>query len=148
MSDTLTVRACTLQDVPTLAKIENECFSVPWNEGLLAGAFSRVDFLCFIMEEKGEAVGYICGTSLFEDSDVARVAVVKSRRGEGHGGTLLNAFIQAAKAKGARRVFLEVRVSNATAIRLYERNGFTRGRIRVKYYANGEDGLEMKKDLY
>lgn len=143
----MTARACGIEDVKTLAAIEAECFPVPWNEGMLSGAFSRTDFLCFVLEENGEAVGYICGTTLFETADIARVAVVKARRREGLGSVLINAFIQAAKQRGAERAFLEVRVSNAPAIGLYEKEGFAKGRIRPKYYANGEDGLEMSKLL-
>lgn len=143
----MTVRACEIGDTKILAGLEKECFTVPWNEGMLSGAFSRTDFLCFLLEENGEAIGYICGTTLFETADIARVAVTKNRRREGLGGVLIDAFIATAKARGARRVFLEVRVSNAPAIGLYEKQGFQRGRIRPKYYANGEDGLEMRKDV-
>jgi ribosomal-protein-alanine N-acetyltransferase len=43
---------------------------------------------------------------------------------------------------------LEVRPSNDTAIRLYERNGFkTEGRRKKYYENNGEDALIMWKVL-
>jgi len=51
-------------------------------------------------------------------------------------------------ADDARRGYtLEVRVSNATAIRLYERLGFRARGIRRSYYTdNREDALIMWKD--
>ena len=30
---------------------------------------------------------------------------------------------------------------------LYQSRGYIEGRVREKYYADGEDGLEMKKEL-
>jgi ribosomal protein S18 acetylase RimI-like enzyme len=42
-------------------------------------------------------------------------------------------------------IFLEVRCSNQAAISLYERNGYTEtGKIQ-KYYADGEDGLQLRR---
>jgi ribosomal-protein-alanine N-acetyltransferase len=46
--------------------------------------------------------------------------------------------------KGAERVSLEVRVSNAGAIAMYERYGFERHSVKPEYYRdNGEDALVM-----
>ncbi len=141
------LRACNQTDVKALAKLERECFSMPWNERMLVGAFSRIDFVCFILEEAGETVGYVCGTTLFETAELARIAVARSHRRKGLGEKLLDAFIACVKERGAQQVFLEVRESNAPAIALYEKRGFEKGRVRAKYYENGENGLEMKKLL-
>ena len=141
------LRACNERDVKALAKIEKECFSTPWNESMLLGGFSRVDFVCFVLEESGKALGYVCGTKLFETAELARIAVDSSWRRKGLGEKLLDAFIACVQARGARQVFLEVRESNAPAIALYEKRGFEKGRVRAKYYENGENGLEMKKLL-
>ncbi len=143
----MTVRIAEERDIATIADLERNCLQDPWTVGQLKGSFARADFCALVLETDGEIVGYICGTSLFEDAEIARVAVAKHRRREGLGGKLLDAFLSLVKGKGATRAFLEVRVHNVAAIGLYQSRNFSLVRTRLKYYADGEDGLEMKKDL-
>ena len=143
----MTTRALFENDLETVAAIERECFSEPWTAGMLAGSFSRSDFCGLLMEDNGEAVGYVCGETLFEDAEIARVAVIKAHRRKGYGEKLLTAFENAVFARGARAVFLEVRASNVAALSLYTKNGFSQTRVRKRYYADGEDAVEMKKEL-
>jgi ribosomal-protein-alanine N-acetyltransferase len=44
-------------------------------------------------------------------------------------------------------IYLTVRRSNARAQDLYLRNGYREFHVRRGYYPNGEDGIEMRKDL-
>ena len=52
-----------------------------------------------------------------------------------------------AAQKGAKRVFLEVRVSNSPAFLLYLKHGFNGLYARSRYYADGEDAIVMMKEL-
>jgi len=56
-------------------------------------------------------------------------------------------LIADAKERGATEMFLEVRVSNAAAMRLYLGCGFAGVYARTRYYSDGEDCLVMKKIL-
>ena len=134
-------------DVGAIADIERECFALPWSEKDIVSACNRADFCGIVAQMDGEIVGYLLGLSLFENAEVLRIAVKKNLRGQKIGGALLDWFIECAKAKGAENAFLEVRVSNLSAIRLYESRAFTRGRVREKYYENGESAIEMHKRL-
>jgi ribosomal-protein-alanine N-acetyltransferase len=44
-------------------------------------------------------------------------------------------------------IYLEVRISNIPAIRLYEKYGFRKARIIKGYYSDGEDAYVMVKRL-
>ena len=143
----MTTRALFENDLETVAAIERECFSEPWTAGMLAGSFSRSDFCGLLMEDNGEAVGYVCGETLFEDAEIANIAVDIPFRGKGYGGAILGAMLEKAKSLGASRALLEVRVSNATAIRLYEKFGFVKYGERKRYYEDGEDAALMEKKL-
>ena len=143
----MTVRFAQEKDIADIANLERSCFVEPWSAGQLAGSLERADFCALVGEVDGEIVGYICGTALFETAEIARVAVDINRRRAGLGGKLLDEFLALVKSRGAERVFLEVRVSNAAAIGLYESRAFSPLRVRLKYYGDGEDGLEMKKDF-
>ena len=134
-------------DVAAVASIERDCFALPWPEKEIDSVFNRADFCGVIAERKGEIVGYLLGLTLFEDAEVLRIAVLERFRGQKIGGAILDRFFECVKAKGAQKTFLEVRASNLSAIGLYESRGFLQGRVREKYYENGENAIEMHKQL-
>ncbi|HEX5307127.1 MAG TPA: GNAT family N-acetyltransferase [Dyella sp.] len=84
-------------------------------------------------------------------STVARLYSLASKpesRGKGVGSALLAAVEQAARQRGCRELRLEVRIDNASAIRLYERLGYRRlGRL-VRFYEDGADAWRYGKQLY
>lgn len=143
----LSIRDFTVEDIQTVSRLEAEFFQAPWSETMLFSACSRSDFFGVVAVDGEETVGYVFGTCLFEESELNRIAVLKNRRGEKIGGKLLDAFINKAKSLGAERMFLEVRIHNVCALRLYESRGFERLRVRKKYYSDGEDAFDMKKQL-
>ena len=65
----------------------------------------------------------------------------------GRGQKILQDLLEEATQRGVKRVFLEVRVSNAPAQLLYLKNGFTGVYARSRYYPDGEDAIVMKKEL-
>lgn len=142
-----TIRAWTKFDIFAIAGLERECFPDAWTEETWTAEFARADVFGYVAERDGKVVGFACGTALFEDAEIWKVAVAESERGKGLGGALTDALLQTAKERGATRTFLEVRVGNRSAIGLYQSRGFERTRERKRYYADGEDALEMKKDL-
>ncbi len=143
----MTVRAWTEGDLPEIENIEAEAFKDPWCASMWKGTFKRTDFTGVVIEEDGAVVGFAGATVLFEDSELLRIAVLKCKRGKGYGGRLLDILLQNAKARGAEKMFLEVRVSNAPARSLYESRGFGVTGIRKKYYADGEDAVAMMRTL-
>ncbi len=132
-------------DIASVLELEKECFPDPWNETSWQEAFARADFFSFALKEGETLVGFVCGTCLFEESELLKIAVAPSFRGRGLGAMLLNALTQEAKNRGAEKMFLEVREGNVAARTLYEKSGFTQTRIRKKYYDNGENAVEMVK---
>lgn len=142
------IRPLTKADVKTVAGLEKASFSAPWTQESLLSTLSRADFIGYVLEtDGGEIVGYVFGSILFEDAELHRIAVKSESRGKGYGGRVLDGFLQGVKARGGERVFLEVRVSNAPARKLYDSRGFDLFRTRRYYYDDGEDALEMKKEL-
>ena len=143
----ITIRDWTEKDLPKLMALERACFVDAWTTEMMKNEFLRDGFCGVLAEEDGEIVGYLCGYSLFEDAELLKTAVVQERRGKGIGGLLLDAFTEKVLLQGAEKIFLEVRVSNEAALRLYVSRGFEKTRIRKRYYADGEDALEMKREL-
>lgn len=62
--------------------------------------------------------------ALFTHSGLLAMGIIEDYRGQGIGEALMNAALDAAKAKGLTRIELTVREHNLRAKRLYEKMGF------------------------
>ena len=143
----MTIRAWEEKDIEKIAEIERQSFSDPWTAEMLKDALRFPVYHTFLVEEGGQVCGYGCLIVLFEDAELANIAVAPAFRGKGVGKALMESMHEKAKALGAERMLLEVRVSNVNAIGLYEKYGYHRYGIREHYYADGEDAYLMTKTL-
>lgn len=95
-----------------------------------------------------DLVGYVCFWVVFEELRMMNLAVAPQVRHRGIGRWLLQQALTMGLEQGARRALLEVRVSNCSAIALYEHAGFSRSGVRTKYYTNPvEDAVLMEQEL-
>lgn len=128
------IRLMTAEDVPAVATIEKDCFSEPWSEqGFLDGMNNSAVFLV-AENENGEVTGYIGMYVMAPEGEITNVAVSKDGRGNGIGAALVGAMQQWAVEHGVERIVLEVRVTNAPAIHVYEKRGFTTIGVRKNFY--------------
>ena len=140
-------RAWTYADLSAIAALEAECFSDPWNLRMLAESFLSGHFFGSLLEEDGAVIAY-GGMSVVEgEAEVQLIATAEMYRRCGRGGMILQDLTEEAKRRGAQRIFLEVRVSNAPAMMLYLKHGFRGLYARSRYYSDGEDALVMVKEL-
>ena len=81
--------------------------------------------------------------------EVAKMAVTANCQGQGIGRRVLQAVVDAARAAGARRLWLETNHAMTPAIRLYERMGFRHipaERCKPSLYARSDVQMEMALD--
>ncbi|HEY8090996.1 MAG TPA: ribosomal protein S18-alanine N-acetyltransferase [Polyangiaceae bacterium] len=78
-----------------------------------------------------------------DELHVLNVATRPDARRRGLGRALMDEVVGYARQHHLRHVLLEVRRSNAAAIALYRSTGFYAMSIRARYYADGEDAVEM-----
>ena len=127
-----------------------ESFSDAWDENMLLSAFRAGNFYGFIAEdtEKGEnmPIGFITYSLNVDAADLQDLFVSESRRKKGVGYALIAKFLTDAAARGAKKLFLEVRESNAKAQNLYKKAGFTFLSVRKKYYSDGENAFVYVKE--
>lgn len=142
----MTLREMTVEDLDQVMEIEQDLFHVPWTREGFFTFLTRDDAMFLVVEEKGRILAYCGLLMVLDEGDVTNVAVRRDRQKEGIGNFLMESLIRLADGLGVRIIHLEVRKSNETAIRLYERNGFTRDGIRKKYYENPvEDAVLMTR---
>ncbi len=134
-------------DLSSIAALERECFSDPWSHRMLAESFLSGKFFGSLLEEEGVVTAY-GGVSVAGDgAEVQLIGVPEMYRRCGRGSKILEDLEAHARAGGARRIFLEVRVSNSPALLLYLMRGYRGLCARTRYYADGEDAIVMMKEL-
>lgn len=131
--DSVRFRPMTLADVPAVVSVERGSYQFPWSEGVFRDCI-RVGYLCRVVESAGEVAGYGIMSYGAGEAHVLNVCVRQDLRGAGVGRRLMDFLLERARAAQMQDVFLEVRPSNPTAIRLYESLGFTRVGVRRAYY--------------
>ena len=142
------IRAWKFEDILRISEIEQECFlKEAWSYKTLASSFETEAFSGVLAEDGGDIIGYGSVTVAADTADVGNIAVTEAFRRGGAGTAILKKLCAVAKAKGAEKLFLEVRVSNSEAMRLYLKNGFKGVYARTRYYPDGEDCLVMVKEL-
>ncbi|MCH4208597.1 ribosomal protein S18-alanine N-acetyltransferase [Bifidobacterium sp.] len=83
-----------------------------------------------------------------DDAELMTIGVGEAYRRKGIANGMLRRLIDDARAHGARRMLLEVRVDNEPALSLYHRFGFTRLGLRRRYYQpENVDAYTMSLDL-
>ncbi|MEL7351784.1 MAG: GNAT family N-acetyltransferase [Cyanobacteria bacterium P01_A01_bin.116] len=84
-------------------------------------------------------MGIGCLWAILEEAHITTMAIEPAQQGQKLGTLLLSELLLAGYRRGLERATLEVRVSNKTALRLYQKFGFQEAGIRKRYYADGED---------
>ncbi len=140
------VREMLVDDLEQVMDIENDLFAVPWTKEGYFTFLTREDAMFLVVEEKGRILGY-CGLLMVPDEgDVTNVAVRRDRQREGIGHFLMDSLVRLASERGVTIIHLEVRESNKTALRLYERMGFIQDGTRRHYYTDPvEDAVLMTR---
>ncbi|QHT63021.1 ribosomal protein S18-alanine N-acetyltransferase [Paenibacillus lycopersici] len=145
----LVFRSMTLDDVATIVAIEQESFATPWTEEAFVNELTNNHFARYmVMDYENDVIGYAGMWTIMDEAHVTNVAVREGYRGQGLGERLMTELQRTALLFGARRMTLEVRVSNEVAKRLYAKLGFEPSGIRPGYYSdNMEDALIMWAEL-
>lgn len=140
----MVVRPMRLEDVPALARMEQEIFSQPWSEKQFADLLTRSYTLYYVAERTGEILGFAGLTRLGNEGDVDKVMVRETCRGQGIASLIMEELLEEGRKRGIEEFTLEVRAGNIPAIRLYEKFGFVSEGIRPGFYEKpSEDALIM-----
>jgi ribosomal-protein-alanine N-acetyltransferase len=149
----ITLRAMTRADLPAVLRLEESLFGdEAWSEAMLTSELKGAEAsgrYYLVAEDAGALVGYAGLLSPGGgQSDVLTMAVAQDRWGQRIGALLLDALVAEAARRGGTDVFLEVRVDNERAQRLYRSRGFAEIGIRRGYYQpSGTDALVMQLTL-
>ena len=138
-----------LLDLEAVMQIEQTAYTHPWTrthfmDVLQAGYQAQVLVDQCLM-------GYFVAMQGVDEVHLLNLTVATDYQGTGRAAYLLEALHRWARSVGASWVWLEVRVSNQRAIRLYQRHGYSAVGQRKNYYPAGqtvrEDAVVMSLPL-
>ena len=140
------MKEANLSDV---LKIEDQSFTDPWTCNMFKAELSNPFSNIWLSRNgNGAIMGYICFWIIEDEAHILNLAVDPLYRGKGVGSLLLSASLDYWGRKGIRVVYLEVRESNMTARKLYDKFGFKIMMRRPKYYRKPvEDAFIMGLEI-
>jgi len=153
------IRKCLLEDLPSVISINWAALPEHYSDSFFEERLRESPETFLVAEdEKGSIIGYIMcrieyGFSHLKRYGLARkghvvsVAVLEAHRGNGVGKGLMEESLQGMKDRGCSETYLEVRISNDSAVLLYKNLGFTTITTHHGYYRDGEDAFLMSKAL-
>lgn len=142
--DNLTIRRMKNEDTEAVSNMEKEIFSQPWSCQGFLDALAADNVIFLVAEVEGRIAGYCGMYCALDEGEITNVAVDEEFRNCGIGKQLMQRLLLEAKKADITNIILEVRVSNASAIHLYETIGFAIQGIRKGFYeCPKEDGYVM-----
>jgi len=139
-------------DLPEIMAIEKESFVSPWTPGMFTGEIEARQSQCLTakinLSKKVIIGGYIVFWIVVDEAHLHNLAVKKEYRRQGLARHLLEVMWEISRQEGLKSQTLEVRESNAEAIRLYQKCGFVvKGRRPLYYTDTREDAIIMWADV-
>lgn len=138
----------TVGDLDEVLSIENDVYPHPWTRGNFLDSFSSGYETWTLRDGSDALVGYFLVMLAVDEAHLLNVSVRTDLHGLGFGRKLLDKVVAIAQESGMTSVLLEVRPSNAQALTVYKRYGFTQIGLRKGYYPDAnnmrEDAIVMR----
>ncbi len=116
-----------------VTEIEASVYVFPWTHGNFRDSL-YAGYDCIGAWHGAELVGYVVAMPALEEMHLLNLAVAKHWQQCGFGAAILQHLIDKAAPTKCEVIYLEVRPSNITGIRLYEKFGFRQLGLRRDYY--------------
>jgi [ribosomal protein S18]-alanine N-acetyltransferase len=141
---TIQIRPVKTEDLSTIHALEEECFKDPFPSYFIDQLADANPSTFLVAEDSGRVIGYAVVDNWTDHQHLVSIAVQPDSRRRGVAQALLDHLIQRLREG---RLRLELRKSNKAALALYQRNGFTQTGTAPSYYTDGEDAIQMEKQI-
>jgi len=143
------IRPMEIMDIKQVMKVELAAYEFPWTPNIFRDCL-RVGYYCCVIENAGDLVGHAVMSYAVGECHILNVCIHPEYQRQGLGRRVIERLLEVGQQNAVRIAFLEVRLSNTGAYRLYEDLGFTEVGIRKEYYpaVNGrEDAMILAYDM-
>ncbi len=135
------IRPATLEDVSAMMTLEKHAATAAhWSAAQYQAIFSGTQAcIALVLEEQDAIQGFLIVRGVASEWEIENIAIAATSRRRGLGTRLLREFLKTARSRGATAVYLDVRESNTSARRLYEKCAFSENGRRPNYYRDPEE---------
>jgi len=133
-----------------IVEVESRAYEHPWTHGNFADSL-RSGYQAQALMAGETLLGYFVAMKGVDEVHLLNITVVPEFQSQGWGRLMLDAIALWSRKQGAQWLWLEVRVGNERAQRIYERHGYRRVGERKGYYpavgGQREDAIVMSLKL-
>ena len=144
-------RPMQVADVDRVLAVEVQAYGFPWSRGNFIDSLAAGHWAEVMEDGDGGLIGYWLAMPAVDEVHLLNLTVAPAHQGQGHARTLLDRLEARAREGGLASLWLEVRLSNERAQRLYTRRGFVQQGLRRGYYpaaaSRREDAVVMSLAL-
>lgn len=145
--DDIEIKKARVEDLDGVYEIENQSFPFPWKKEIFEDEFKTSISNIYLAKSQQEILGFIIFWIVRGEMHILNIAVHPDQRKNGIGKKLIEFSEKFAKERGVKYCLLEVRESNKTAQKFYEKFSYEFLYKRAKYYEDGEDAIVLQKTL-
>lgn len=146
----LRLEAMTELRLDEVSAIEKLAYTHPWSRGNFSDSL-RAGYHARVLLQHKTVMGYFVLMKGLDEAHLLNITVTPDAQGHGLALRMLDELAAWSVLQGAKWLWLEVRVSNARARRVYERYGFKEVGVRRNYYPlapfKREDAVVMNLSL-
>jgi ribosomal-protein-alanine N-acetyltransferase len=132
--------------VDAVVQIEQRAYAHPWNQTNFLDALQS-GYQAQVLMADEILLGYFVAMQGVDEVHLLNITVAPEFQGQGWSRVMLDALTVWARGRAAQWLWLEVRVGNTRAMRVYEAQGYARVGVRKEYYPAGhgkrEDAVVM-----
>lgn len=146
--DSLLITLFEPKDIPAIAEIEKEAFSIPFKEKDFLDIYESEISNVLVAKNSSTVVGYVSFTIIIDECQIINFATKNEFKRQGVGKSVMEALLAHGEKQGVKKYFLEVRESNIGAIALYEKYGFVPVGISKGHFSSPrENAVLMNLEL-
>jgi len=123
----------TLQHLDAVLVVEHEAYVYPWSRGNFLDTLASGYQAQLLMADQ-TLLGYFVAMKGVDEVHLLNITVAPAYQGQGWARVMLDALAIWAKGQAADWLWLEVRVGNLRAMKVYESQGYRRVGLRKNYY--------------
>lgn len=133
-----------------ILRVEQRAYAQPWSHANFVDALQS-GYEAQMLVADGYVLGYFVAMKGVDEVHLLNITVAPEFQRQGWARVMLDALAIWARGQGVQWLWLEVRVSNLRALRIYEKHGYRRVGQRKGYYPAGngqrEDAVVMSLPL-
>jgi ribosomal-protein-alanine N-acetyltransferase len=120
--------------------IERKAFDIPWSSSMMRDSLEAAHTKVGGLFKDGKLVAFVVYAIILDEAELLSMAVAPDYQRQGLGAILLENVISHAKRKKVEKLHLELRQSNLSALKLYQKYGFEQVGERKAYYPSLQAG--------